>query len=373
MYDLQPKKFLILNILSILHRHTDEQHRLSQKEISDKLLSEYDMKVDRKSITRNLLDLETFLNGTGYELGYDVTIRSVPVKSKDGKSYVFDPDTGVRIFEQQEKLSDFYLIRPFADSELRLLIDAIMFSMNIPDNHRKDLAEKICSLSNKRFKSRVKHIACVSSNKNCNQQIFENIEQIDEAITKGRKISFNYMEYGTDKRMHYKRDKEGKKRTYIISPYQMAAKDGKYYLICNYDKYNDISNYRIDRIKNIEILDDKIKPFKELESASTKCLDLNEYMRNHIYMYSSDSEIVTFRIVKPMISDILDIFGSEVRFIDETDTHVSVIANVNTQSMVQFAKNYATDVEVLKPEGLRERVKKELKNALMIYEMEEKL
>lgn len=26
----------------------------------------------------------------------------------------------------------------------------------------------------------------------------------------------------------------------------MAAKEGKYYLICNYDKYDDISNYRLD-------------------------------------------------------------------------------------------------------------------------------
>ena len=367
MYDLQPKKFLILNILSILYRHTDEQHRLSQKEISDKLLSEYDMKVDRKSIIRNLLDLEIFLNGTGYELGYDVTIRNVPVKSEDGKSYVCDPKTGERNLEKQEKLSGFYLIRPFEDSELRLLIDAIMFSMNISDNHRKDLAEKICSLSNKRFKSRVKYISCVNGKRDCNQQIFENIELIDDAITRAKKISFNYMEYGTDKKLHLKKDKEGKIRTYIISPYQMAAKDGKYYLICNYDKYNDISNYRIDRIKNIEILDDKIKPFKELKNTSDKCLDLNEYMREHIYMYSSDSEMVTFRIVKPMISDVIDIFGAEVRFIDETDTHVSVVANVNAQSMIQFAKNYAPDVEVLKPESLRMAIKEELNKALDIY------
>ena len=373
MYDLQPKKFLILNILSILHRHTDEQHRLSQKEISDKLLLEYDMKVDRKSITRNLLDLEIFLNGTGYELGYDVTNRNVPVKSEDGKSYVCAPDTGEKIFEKQEKLSDFYLIRPFEDSELRLLIDAIMFSMNISDKHRKDLVEKICALSNKRFRARVKHIFCVNSNRDCNQQIFENIELIDDAITKGKKISFNYMEYGTDKRLHHKKDKNGQIRTYIISPYQMAAKDGKYYLICNYDKYNDISNYRIDRIKNIEILDDKIKPFKELETASGKCLDINEYMNEHIYMYSSAREVVTFKIVKPMISDVIDIFGGDVRFTDETDTHVLVVANVNKQSMVQFAKNFAPDVEVLKPEQLRETVRNELNNALKTYEKEKLL
>ena len=26
------------------------------------------------------------------------------------------------------------------------------------------------------------------------------------------------------------------------------AKEGKYYLVCNYDKYDDVSNYRIDRM-----------------------------------------------------------------------------------------------------------------------------
>ena len=367
MYDLQPKKFLILNILSILHRHTDEQHRLSQKEISDKLLLEYDMKVDRKSITRNLLDLEIFLNGTGYELGYDVTIRNVPVKSEDGKSYVCDPDTGEKIFEEQEKLSDFYLIRPFEDSELRLLIDAIMFSMNISDKHRKDLADKLCLLSSKRFKSRVKHIVGVGTDVSQNQQIFANIEAIDEAISHNRKISFNYMEYGTDKKLHTKLDKDGNVREYIINPYQMAAKDGKYYLICNYDKYDDISNYRVDRIKNIKILEDKIKPFEKLQEANGGRLDLNAYMKEHIYMYSSENEKVTFRIVKPMISDVIDIFGGDVRFLDENETHVTVTAKVNVRSMMQFAKNFAPDVEVLKPESLREQMREEFKKALSVY------
>lgn len=68
MYELQPKKFLLLNILMILHQYTDENHRLSQKNIIDILQKEYDMKVDRKSVMRNLIDLGMYLEGTGYEL-----------------------------------------------------------------------------------------------------------------------------------------------------------------------------------------------------------------------------------------------------------------------------------------------------------------
>ncbi len=66
MYSKQPKKLLIINILDILKRYTDENHRLSQKEIVKLLESDYDMKVDRKSVKRNLMNLIDF----GYDIEY---------------------------------------------------------------------------------------------------------------------------------------------------------------------------------------------------------------------------------------------------------------------------------------------------------------
>ena len=35
MYTIQPKKLMIINILDILKKYTDENHRLSQKDIVD--------------------------------------------------------------------------------------------------------------------------------------------------------------------------------------------------------------------------------------------------------------------------------------------------------------------------------------------------
>ena len=75
MYSKQPKKMLILNILDILKRYTDEEHRLSQKQIADILEREYSMRADRKSIRRNLLNLMD----CGYDIEYTETVRMVPV------------------------------------------------------------------------------------------------------------------------------------------------------------------------------------------------------------------------------------------------------------------------------------------------------
>ena len=71
MYGKQPKKLLIMNILDILKRYTDEDHRLSQKEIVEILNREYDMKVERKAVKRNLLNLIDY----GYHVEYSESVR----------------------------------------------------------------------------------------------------------------------------------------------------------------------------------------------------------------------------------------------------------------------------------------------------------
>lgn len=350
MYVKQPKRLLVMNILDILNRYTDENHRLSQKEISDILKREYSMHADRKAIRRNLLNLID----CGYPIEYSETVRMIP-NSKTGEP------------EESYIWSDFYLERNFTDGELRLLIDSLLFSKHIPYSQCKELVGKLEGLSNIYFSSRIKHIARMPDDKANNKQIFLNIELLDEAISLSRKVSFHYLEYGTDKKLHKKKRPDGTVREYIISPYQMAAKEGKYYLICNYDKYDDISNYRIDRIADIKILDEQAKPFEKLKWSNGRTLDLAEYMRAHPYMYSSENVHVKFRISRAMISDIIDIFGSDVRFSDEDESGVTVSTVTNEMAAEQFAKNFSPDVVVLEPQELRNRLKDNLEKSLRFY------
>lgn len=347
----QPKRLLIMNILDILKRYTDEDHRLSQKEIADILRIEYNMTADRKSIRRNLMNLMD----CGYPIEYSETVRMTPnsVTGELEESYIW---------------SDFYLEREFTDGELRLLIDGLLFSKHVPYSQCKDLVEKLEGLSNIYFRSRVKHIARMPVDRVDNKQLFLNIELLDEAISKKRKVVFRYLEYGTDKKQRPKRRTDGTVREYIVSPYQMAAREGKYYLICNYDKYDDISNYRIDRIADLRLLDEPAKPFESLQWAQGRALDLAEYMKEHPYMYSADRVLVKFRVCPAMVSDVIDLFGREVRFEDEDETGVTVTTLTNALAVAQFAKSYGPEVVVLEPESLRQQVKKELETACEAYQ-----
>ena len=304
MYTIPPKKILIINILDILKRYTDENHRLSQKDIVDILKTEYNMTVDRKAVKRNLINLMDF----GYEIEYSESVRMTP-NSKTGE------------LEETYVLSDFYLVRDFTDSELRLLMDSLLFSKHLPYHQCRELIGKLEGLSNQYFKSRTNYIRTIPDLSLHPQQLFYTIDVLDEAIRKGKKVSFTYNEYGTDKKLHPRKDSNGNTRVYIVNPYQIAATNGRYYLICNYDKYDNISNYRMDRITNIQILDEPMKPAK-LVKGLEHGFDLPKHMAEHLYMFGGESGVVTFRAQKYILNDIMDWFGGDVVFFDENQESV---------------------------------------------------
>ena len=271
MYTAQPKKLLIMNILEILQRYTDEDHRLSQREIGEILEREYSVRADRKTIKRNLTDLID----AGYDLEYSESIR----KNRQGEDEVL--------------LTDWYLNRTFTDSELRLLIDGLLFSKHIPYSQCRELVQKLEGLSSQYFRSRTGYIRTLPNDQPNTRQLFYTIEILDEAIRKKVQVVFRYLEYRADKRLHLRRNQEGQVREYVINPYQMAAVNGRYYLICNYDKYDNVSNYRLDRITEIRLLNTPVKDRTKVRGLE-QGLNLPQHMAEHIYMLAGESIPVTF-------------------------------------------------------------------------------
>lgn len=349
MYTIQPKKIIILNILDILNKYTDAEHTMSQKEIQEKLASEYSMKVERKAIKRNLMDLIDF----GCQIEYKETPRMT-----------LNKQTGE--YEDNSLLSDFYIEHDFDNSELRLLIDSIVFSSHIPQNDKKRLIEKLEGLSNVYFKSRMKHVTTAQSKGKATNTLFYTIDVLDEAISKGKQVKFHYDEYGIDKKLHHRKNAEGKVREYIINPYQIAATNGRYYLVCNYDKYDDLANYRLDRISDIEILDTNIKPITDLPGMKSG-FDLSKHMSEHIYMFADKTVRTKFIATKGIVNDIMDFFGKDVKFSDETEDTVTVTANVVELDMMLWAMQFATEVTVLEPANLAAKCKDNILKAAERY------
>lgn len=167
-----------------------------------------------------------------------------------------------------------------------------------------------------------------------------------------------YNSYGPDKKLHPKRKKE-----YVMNPYQMVATNGKYYLICNYDIYDNLVNYRVDHITNIRILDKARKPLKELKERE---LNLPRHMAEHVYMYSGDSIRAKFKAKNYLIDQIVDWFGIDVKITPVDNEECMAEVYVNKEAFFCWALQYSLHTEVIEPQDMRDRIAK------AVYEVNEK-
>ena len=331
MYTIQPKKMILMNILDILKKYSDAEHTLTQQDIVKILKEEYNTDVDRKTVKRNLLNLLDVEDGLFY-----TEIERTDKKGND-----------------VSLCTDWYLEREFDDSELRLLIDSLLFSKHIPYNQCKKLIEKLKGLSNVYFEKKVKHICNLPENQPQNKELFHTIDVLDDAISKNKKVRFTYNNYGLDKKLHPKRDWK-----YVVNPYQMVATNGRYYLICNYDRYDGLANYRVDRITNIEMLDEKSKPIKEVTKDG---LNLPKHMAEHLYMFAGDSAEVKFHAKNYIVDQVIDWYGKDIKITPENDEECIIEVTVNRQAFFFWALQYGMHIEVLKPIDIREEIKDALK------------
>ncbi len=115
------------------------------------------------------------------------------------------------------------------------------------------------------------------------------------------------------------------------------------------------------------MLDEPARPFESLRGADGRPLDLLAYMKKHVYMYSGGDSWAKLSVVRPMVSDIIDLFGTDVAFTDSGGERVTVTVCANETSIEQFARAYAPDVIVLEPEAMAGRLAEGMERALAIY------
>ena len=321
MEGFEPKKLALIRILQILEKHSDSEHPIKHEKIVELLDSEYGLIIERKAIGRNI----SLLNEAGYEI--ETTKRG---------SYLAE--------------------RTFEDSELRLLIDGVLSSGYITAKHSKDLIEKLCAQSNEYFRPRVKNIYSVNDwNKTDNVSVFYTIEIVDEAIERGRQVRIEYNKYGADKKFH-----RTSKQT--LSPYQMILHNQRYYLMGRNEKWREMRYYRMDRITNIEILDEPSTPLRSIKGFESG-IDYKRFSSALPYMFADEPQTVEFIADDWAIDQIVDWFGKDIRIEERQDGRFLVRVNVSINAMEYWAMQYMNAVEIVSPKDLRERIKKNIQTA----------
>ena len=342
----------LFRILEILQKHSDKDHPLSQQDIIRMLWDKYEIHADRKTIKNNIVNLE--------EMGFDINYAEAD-RSKGTK-------------KENTVTSHYYMNNEFDDSELRLLIDSVLYSPNISPCQSKQLIEKLQNQSSGYFKSHTKHIACMPSRKSENKQLFHTIDIIDEAISAKKKVTFKHLYYGTDLKLHVARAYNvrtkgpGSEIRWRVSPYQIAMSEGKYYLICTH-VHDKIIHIPLDEIIDVEILEEKAQPFNTLIGSNGQPLNLKEYMNEHIFMSSGVPVRARLRLVNDLVfSTVTDTFGKNVTVLNPDSQHqIDIEVKAPKSAIYQFAMKNMWGVTVIEPDEIAKDIKKTLAIAFKNY------
>ena len=338
MTDMQPKKMIILDILQIIQKHSDKDHRLSQRDIQDLLETKYGVKVDRKTISRNIIKLVQCNYPIEYGSNGDETI-----------------------------LTNIYYDHKFLNGELRLLIDSVLLTDGLSKKDRISLIRRIEGLSSKYFHSEISKIDMDIYGRIENREIILTLEEIGSAIAEGTQVTFYYSDCGIDGEPKIRRDSNGKEKQYTVNPYQIISKNGHSYLICNLPEYHDLTHFRIDRIKNCRKTDVPSRSLRMLKGFETG-IRLSEYIKSHPNLWSGVPTHITFQCKQYMMNDVADSFGTDIHIEELPDDMMKVHVYASESAMLHWAVQFADAVEVLSPASLRKQIAETLRNALEKYE-----
>jgi len=320
MYGTGNKKMLNMLILEILQKYSDENHALTQQEIIRLLKQNYAMECDRRSVKNNILSLQ--------EMGYDISMEK-----------------GYRLMS-----------RDFDDSELRILIDSVLFSKSISTRQAKGLIKKLREHGSNYFNVKVSHVCNLPDlPRTVNKQAMYALDSINDAISEKRKISFIYNEMGTDFKLHPTREEP-----YVVNPYQIVANNGRFYIIANYDKYDNIIHFRVDKMTDVRVLEDKAKPMKEIPELKDG-LNLPRHMVEHMYMFSGPSIPVKLETTEDMMQELVDWFGNDFHVEKVVNGKIRARVTCNAKAMRYWALQYGSYVEVLEPKKIREELLEDIK------------
>lgn len=314
------KKLYIIYILKTLKEDSDENHPLKQSDIIRLVRQRFNVdNIDRKTISRTIDSL--------IDIGIDI------VKLDGGGCYLAD--------------------RELEPSEITFLIDAVFSSRTLNCQQAKSLANKLSKMLSSHQRKRFKYVHKSDEiMRTDNKQLFFNIDIISEAIDSGKQISFNYRrQYFEDEKNQKQQQKE-----YIINPYFMVNNQGRYYLVCNYDYFDELANYKLEQIYNVKILDSDIKPITKLKNCENG-IDKSKYINENIYLFSNKTVSATIKIEDDYaVNYVLEWFGKNAKLYKKNGTVFADIKS-NELALIYWCMQYGENIELITPLSTREKIK----------------
>ncbi len=288
------RKVKLLKLLELLRQHTDEQNPMTTAQICD-AMGTMGIPCDRRIVTQDVASL----NALDYE------IMSVMI-GHEKAYYVAD--------------------RNFSIPELKILIDAVQASSFITEKKSEELIDKIAALAGShRAEVLKRNMVCFNTRKHSNEKILYTIDTLEEAILTQRKVIFLYFDLDENGQRVYRRGGHH----YVVEPVALVFNEDNYYLTCYSSRHDSTSNYRVDRMDGVKIIE---------EPCCEKAIALREqvaaYTEQAFKMFSGRLEDVVLEFDRGIIGAVYDKFGESVQMMASGEN--KIIATVKVRISPTF-------------------------------------
>ena len=269
------RKVKLIKLLELLRQRTDLQHPMTNSQVCGEMEA-MGIPCDRRIISQDVAVLN--------ELGYEVMVTMI---GHEKAYYVED--------------------RSFSLPELKILIDAVHASSFITEKKSEELMEKLAALAGShRAEVLKRNMVCFNTRKHSNEKILYTVDALEEAILTQKKVIFLYFDLDEHGQRVYRRGGHH----YVVEPVALVFNEDNYYMTCYSSRHDSTSNYRVDRMDAVEIID---------EPCSEKAVALRdqvaEYTEQAFKMFSGQPEDVVLEFDRSLIGAVYDKFGENVKMI----------------------------------------------------------
>lgn len=315
----------LLALKDIFRKDTDEKHQLSIKELVDKLKIELPgSTADQKAVKRYIQTLQAS--------GFDI----IENEDKYGKKF----------YSHQERL--------FENYQLRLLIDPILSARFITEEEKKTIINNVKELTSKHIAKTLPDPIVYQQSINQDYQLIKlHIDKIHDAIHQSKMITFQYGDIDIHKNFQLRHGGE----MYQIKPHALIWESDFYYLIgddIKYSEENNPRNYRLDRMRNVTISDERF---------ARKRKDLSTYVQNSFHMFGGQDDWITlqFKLEQNVLNGVIDKFGIEADIRKVNDEAFTLKAKAKlSPGLKAWILAWGSKVKVISPQTLVDEIIEEI-------------
>ena len=317
-----------LYILEILHERTDEEHALNAAQLGDILESEYGIHTNRQTVYSEIEKLEL---------------------------------AGLDIVRLQTKLGGYYLAsRQFELPELKLMVDMVQSSRFITGKKSQELIRKLETLcSREEAKQLSAQVVVYNRSKTTNETIYYNVDMLHSAIFRDRRITFQYADWTVQKELKLRHDGA----FYVVSPQHLIWDDENYYLIAFDENAGKIKHYRVDRMRNMRILDER----RSREAAEDRT-DLAGFAKKTFGMFGGRDSEVQFLCKNTLAGIMIDRFGSDLWMVPKDQEHFTAHVTVTvSRQFFGWMTAIGKELQLIGPVEVKEEYRRYLQDILSEY------